>query len=275
MNLHLSLLRVAALSVVLAGCSGTTSDVDSGDTGTSDVATDAGESDLLEPDADDSDVDVDAGSGAHNDTVDSSDAADVQDDSETDVTIDDIVTDADATIEDVPSDIAADLPLCEEPGAPYGTAVGRRFSPFTFDTCESAPFSFYGEAEGYCEAPFTLVTIGAGWCGPCRLEAEQMQELITEAYSDRGLRVVVALIQDNNYGPPSPEFCRTWVEQYGLTNPVLLDPFNETAIYFPEAALPASVIVDSAGVIVYREYGVSDELESVRARLDELMPPLD
>jgi hypothetical protein len=83
--------------------------------------------------------------------------------------------------------------------------------------------------------------------------------------------VISALIQNNDYEAPDLAFCSGWVTQYGLTNTVVIDPAQETQIYFPAGSLPAVLIVDSNGVIRHREYGVSTELMTVRAALDELL----
>lgn len=162
-------------------------------------------------------------------------------------------------------------PGCGDPGAPYGTSLGSNFRPFTLERCDGTPFAFYGEAEGFCDARFTVVAMAAGWCGPCRVEAQQMQALLVEAYEPEGVRVIVAITQDNDYRAPDADFCDGWVDQYGLTNPVVLDPAQETQIYFPAGALPAAVIVDSEGVIRHREYGVSTGLNTMRAALDRLL----
>lgn len=163
-------------------------------------------------------------------------------------------------------------PSCGDPGEPYGTSQGSHFLPFTLPSCtDGSPYAFYGEAEGFCEARFTVLTMAAGWCGPCRVEAQQMQERLVEAYANQGVRVIVAVIQDNDYRAPSIEFCRGWIAQYGLTNPVVLDARQETQIYFPAGSLPATVIVDSRGVIRHREYGVSTGLETIRAALEALL----
>jgi thiol-disulfide isomerase/thioredoxin len=159
---------------------------------------------------------------------------------------------------------------CGDPGEGYGTSEGSNFSPFTLQLCDGSDFEFYGEDEGFCDASYTVVSIAAGWCGPCRAEAMLMPQLI-EDYAADNVRVVVAIIQDNDYAAPDLAFCQGWVDQYGLTNPVMIDPTQETQIYFPGNSLPATLIVDSEGVIVHREYGVSDNLETVRATLDELL----
>ena len=158
-----------------------------------------------------------------------------------------------------------------DPGGDYGTSEGSNFFPFTLPTCSGDQYEFYGEDEGYCDSTLTVVSIAAGWCGPCRQEAMLMQNYLVNGYADQDVRVVVAIIQDNNYEAPTPTFCQGWVDQYGLTNPVLYDTAQETQIYFPMGALPATLIVDSEGVIRHREYGVSNNLETVRAALDDLL----
>lgn len=158
--------------------------------------------------------------------------------------------------------------VCGPPTDGFGTSEGRNFLPFTLMRCDGSAYSFYGEAEGYCETSFTVVSIAAGWCGPCRIEAGLMEEFLVDRYAAHGVRVVVAIIQNNDYEAPDLAFCEGWQSEYGLSNPVLIDPVQETQVYFPAGSLPATLIVDSAGVIVHREYGVSDNLETVRAELD-------
>lgn len=160
---------------------------------------------------------------------------------------------------------------CAAPTGGFGTSQGRNFLPFTLQQCDGSSFSFYGETEGYCDSSYTVVSIAAGWCGPCRMEARLMEEFLVQRYAAHDVRVVVAIIQNNDYEAPDLAFCEGWQSQYGLTNPVLIDPTQETQVYFPAGSLPATLIVDSAGVIVHREYGVSTDLETVRAELDSLL----
>jgi hypothetical protein len=160
---------------------------------------------------------------------------------------------------------------CDYPRSGYGTSEGSNFMPFTLNRCDGTPFEFYGEEEGFCDAKFTLVTAAAGWCVPCQMEAAMTEELINEVYGPRGVRVVVVYIQDANYDTPDGEDCQGWKDTYGLSNPVLYDPEQVTNAYFPAGSIPANLIVDSNGVIVHREYGVSEELQTIRATLDQLL----
>ncbi|UJR83750.1 TlpA family protein disulfide reductase [Sandaracinus amylolyticus] len=166
---------------------------------------------------------------------------------------------------------SGDPAQCAPPEGPYGTSEGRTLRPFTLNRCDGTPFEFYGAAEGYCDATFTVLTIAAGWCQPCHMEAALIQSNIAEAYADRGVRVVQVLIQDPGPAPPTPAYCQQWVENYGITFPELTDPNQLTQIYFPDNALPATLIVDSNGVIVHHEVGVSNELETITAALDRLL----
>lgn len=161
--------------------------------------------------------------------------------------------------------------LCAAPMSPYGTSAGSNFSPFTLMRCDGTPYEFYGEAEGYCDASFTVLSIAAGWCGPCRVEAALMEEFLVQRYAANNVRIVIAIIQNNDYEAADLAFCEGWQTQYGLSNAVLIDPVQVTQRYFPAGSLPATVIVDSSGVIVHREYGVSMELNTVRAELDRLL----
>jgi len=46
------------------------------------------------------------------------------------------------------------------------------------------------------------------------------------------VRVVVGLVQDENYHLPAAGSCQAWVDQYELTSSVLLDPLQKTQTYF-------------------------------------------
>lgn len=174
---------------------------------------------------------------------------------------------------------AGSSPTCGDPGMPYGTSEGANFRPFTLPRCNGpqpgSDWTFYDtEVEGelsFCEARFSVVSIAAGWCVPCQMEAALMEQQLVQAYADQGVRVAVALIQDPEYNAPSADFCQEWVDRYGLTNPVMMDAEQDLNIYFPGNALPATLIVDSHGVIRFREYGLSENLESVRSTLDALL----
>jgi hypothetical protein len=155
------------------------------------------------------------------------------------------------------------------PTAPFGVLEGRKFEPITLTRCDGTAYEFYN--QDYCEARLTVVSIAAGWCGPCIIESGMLTEQITDVYGPQGVRVIQVITQTEDYGAPDGAYCDGWVTRFGLTNIELIDPAQDTSVYFPGNALPASLIVDNEGIIRFREYGVSDELRTLRAELDDLL----
>ncbi len=174
-------------------------------------------------------------------------------------------------------DAAVDAPsgdtggsTCAAPEGPYGVEIGRNFEPFTLQDCDGNDYEFYG--DDFCDASYTVVNIAAGWCGPCIMESRVLESAINDVYGPQGVRVVQIITQTEEYAAPDLAYCSGWVETFGLTNVELIDPAQITGVYFPGNALPATLIVDSEGVIVYREYGYSGSgLESLASELDALL----
>jgi thiol-disulfide isomerase/thioredoxin len=178
--------------------------------------------------------------------------------------------------------------------AEYGSLRDSIFAPMTIETCNGGSFDFYGSNEFYadeiaamagdqlpagatasqadfCTASATVVVMAAGWCGPCRAEAEEIEEELNQAYADLNVRVVQLVIEDNSFDTPDAAFCRGWQDQYDLTNPVLLDLGRRAEEYFPLSALPGFLIVDSQGRIRYREAGFEPGLGNITRPLDEII----
>ena len=92
-----------------------------------------------------------------------------------------------------------------------------------------------------------LINIWATWCPPCRAEMPAIQQAHA-TYSDRGL-IVLAVNQREDTSAIAP-----FLEQYGLTFPVLLDRDGQASATYQANVLPSSFFVDRRGVIraVYR-----------------------
>jgi hypothetical protein len=56
-----------------------------------------------------------------------------------------------------------------------------------------------------------------------------------------------------------------------LTHPVLMDPQQTLAPFYPGLAFPGNLIVDRQGRIRYRQFGSEMQLTSIRAALDEVL----
>jgi peroxiredoxin len=92
-----------------------------------------------------------------------------------------------------------------------------------------------------------LINVWATWCPPCRAEMPAIQQAYA-TYRDRGF-TVLAVNQREDASAIAP-----FLEQYGLTFPVLLDRDGQASASYQANVLPSSFFVDRRGVIraVYR-----------------------
>lgn len=159
---------------------------------------------------------------------------------------------------------------CGGASVPLGVSEGMGFAPMVLEQCDGAPYVFYGDDEGYCRSRLTVISIAAGWCAPCIRETAELEAAIVDRYGPDGVRVVQVLVEDADYRETSPSYCASWRDRFELTQvPVLRDPAGSVLPYY-DGSLPATLIVNDAGVVVHREVGASEGLETLAAALDEL-----
>ena len=89
-----------------------------------------------------------------------------------------------------------------------------------------------------------MLNAAAGWCVPCMREAEAMGEFAA-AYEPEGVAIVVAVFQDQNAEPASPEFVTAWIDNFDLDVPVVIDGDFQTSLYFDVNVMPANLFVDA------------------------------
>lgn len=87
-----------------------------------------------------------------------------------------------------------------------------------------------------------LINIWATWCPPCRAEMPAIQQAYAE-YHERGF-TVLAVNQREDATTITP-----FLEQHGLTFPILLDSDGQASAIYQASALPSSFFVDRRGVI--------------------------
>ncbi len=108
-----------------------------------------------------------------------------------------------------------------------------------------------------------LVNLWATWCPPCKAEMPTL-EAYYQAYQADGF-VTLAV----NDGDPD-DAVAVFVQEYGLTFPVLLDPtYQATDHAFKTRNLPSSFVIDRQGNIRLRWVGEID-----RASLEKYVTPL-
>jgi peroxiredoxin len=108
-----------------------------------------------------------------------------------------------------------------------------------------------------------LVNLWATWCPPCKAEMPTLKAYY-EVYAADGF-VTIAI----NDGDPA-EAVTAFVQEYGLTFPVWLDPtYEATERAFKTRNLPSSFVIDREGNIRLRWVGEID-----RATLEKYVTPL-
>jgi cytochrome c biogenesis protein CcmG/thiol:disulfide interchange protein DsbE len=97
-----------------------------------------------------------------------------------------------------------------------------------------------------------LVNFWATWCYPCRTEMPSMQALYQD-YHDRGF-AILAISSDGQ----GAEVVAPFVEAYGITFPVLLDPQNVVGTRLHVQGIPMSYVLDTHGRIAGKAMGAKN-----------------
>jgi cytochrome c biogenesis protein CcmG/thiol:disulfide interchange protein DsbE len=89
-----------------------------------------------------------------------------------------------------------------------------------------------------------VVNLWASWCPPCRAEMPAMQE-VYESNRERGLEILAV---NTTYQDREVE-ARAFVDELGLSFPILLERTGEMARGYQLRAMPSTFFIDREGVI--------------------------
>lgn len=122
-----------------------------------------------------------------------------------------------------------------------GTEVGDTLANHVFRTSEDEPFpieSLYAQ-PGY---GLIMLVTASGWCTACIEEQPKLQALHDEL-SCRGLSMMVAVFQDEQFAPARPFDAQRWQERFDLTFPVVADPQFQLGAYYDASQTPMVMMV--------------------------------
>jgi peroxiredoxin len=85
-----------------------------------------------------------------------------------------------------------------------------------------------------------VLSIGASWCPDCRVEAPLLEEL------HKGHPELVILLVDSK---ETPDVVQTFVDEFGITHPVLLDKDGAVSELYQIFAIPTEIFIDKDGII--------------------------
>jgi thiol-disulfide isomerase/thioredoxin len=89
----------------------------------------------------------------------------------------------------------------------------------------------------------TMLNFWASWCEPCQMEAPDLKHL-SEKYKDQ-----LDLYSINVTSTDTKEKAEAFVDQYQLTNPILLDLKGDQFKLYKGIAYPTNILIDRNGVI--------------------------
>lgn len=109
-----------------------------------------------------------------------------------------------------------------------------------------------------------MLNFWATWCKPCEAEMPYMQELYPE-YKEKGVEIVAVSLDSTEL------VVNRFVDQYGLTFPILHDSNHEIRDLYKVRPIPSTFFINAEGEI---EDFVMGELtlEKLRGYLDEITP---
>jgi len=104
------------------------------------------------------------------------------------------------------------------------------------------------------------------WCPPCRAEMPAMQRAFLD-YQETGT-IILAV---NSTSQDSVAAVKTFIDQYGVSIPVLLDKEGDVASLYQVTSLPTTYFIDKSGII--REVVIGGPMSEalLRTRIEKLL----
>lgn len=97
-----------------------------------------------------------------------------------------------------------------------------------------------------------LLNLWATWCGPCRYEIPELGKLHAK-YASRGFKVIGVSIDEGGEND-----VKQFVTDQKIGYPIALDPEGKLATILSTTVIPTSILVDRAGGIVWKHFGIVD-----------------
>ena len=130
-------------------------------------------------------------------------------------------------------------PSSQPPGPPPNPKAGFAAPDFTLDTLDGGPLTL-AEMRGQ---PVVL-NLWASWCLPCRSEMPAIEKAY-QRYKDAGLMVIGL----NMTSQDSESDVRAFVQEFGLTFPIVLDRDGSVQSRYQLLGLPSTYFIDQKGII--------------------------
>ena len=140
--------------------------------------------------------------------------------------------------------------------APPPTEVGDTMPAYAADLLDGSRFDITAD-----KSEMILVNVWATWCGPCRAEMPELQQLHDE-HKAHGFKVVGVSVDETDVAA-----VKQFVTENKIAFPIAFDPEGRVANILQTTVLPTSVLLDRNRKIVWRRVGRvrGNDLKDLRA----------
>jgi peroxiredoxin len=141
--------------------------------------------------------------------------------------------------------------------APTGSSQAPEFQLNTLDGQTVRLSDFRGDV--------VLLNFWATWCGPCAVEMPYLQQ-VYEEWQGKGLVLLAVNIGD------SADKVAAFMQDNGLSVPVLLDSDGTVATQYGIAGIPRTFLIDQDGIVRLQKIGAFLSVEEIEAGLRQYLP---
>ncbi len=144
----------------------------------------------------------------------------------------------------------------EESETPEGSNQAPDFQLNTLDGQTIALSDFRGKV--------VMLNFWAHWCVPCVSEMSFIQQVYDE-WQEAGLVLLAIHIGEDT------EAAASFVEEYNLTFPVLLDIEGIVATQYGATSIPTSFLIDEDGIVQAAKVGAFSSVEEIESGLSRFL----
>jgi peroxiredoxin len=141
--------------------------------------------------------------------------------------------------------------------APAGSSQAPEFQLNTLDGQTVRLSDFRGDV--------VLLNFWATWCGPCAMEMPYLQQ-VYEEWQGKGLVLLMVNIGE------SADKVAAFMQDHGLSVPVLLDSNGMVAAQYGIAGIPRTFLIDQDGIMRLQKIGAFLSVEEIEAGLRQYLP---
>lgn len=150
-------------------------------------------------------------------------------------------------------------------GAPLSSSPSPRegfFAPdFTLDTLQGEQVKLSG-----LRGKVIVVNFWTTWCPPCHAETPAL-EMSYEAYKDLDVVILGVNLTDQD----SLKEVESFVHEFGLTYPILLDRDGAVGLLYQLSGLPTTFFINREGIIRTVVIGGPMSETSIRSKIEALL----